>query len=430
MPDVLRNSWPLLLGMLMLLLGNGLQGTLLGIRGGIEGFGAETMAFVMSAYFLGFLAGSIQTPRLIGRVGHVRVFAALASIISAAFVLYAVAPNPWVWLAMRLLVGFAFSGVYVVAESWLNDTATNENRGQTLSLYMVVQMLGIIAAQGLINFGDPSGFVLFAVMSVMVSLSFIPILLSAGNVPAFQLTTRMTLFQLFRISPLGVVGSFLLGAVFSGLFGMSSVFGTEKQLTVSQISLFIATIYIGGLLLQFPIGWLSDRMDRRKLIMRLTAFAAIVVALGLTRAESFPVVLALGFVIGAVANPVYSLLIAHTNDFLKTSDMAAASGGLLFINGLGAVSGPILIGWLMARFGPDAYFGYMGVLFGMIALYAVYRMTRRPAPAVLEATPYAPINPQATPVAMEAAQEYVMDLAEAEENREVATGSVARAGEI
>ncbi len=414
MLEVLRNSWALLLGMLMLLLGNGLQGTLLGIRGGLEGFGAETMAFVMSAYFLGFLAGSIQTPHLIGRVGHVRVFAALASIISAAFVLYAVAPNPWVWLAIRLLVGFAFSGVYVVAESWLNDTATNETRGQTLSLYMIVQMLGIIAAQGLINFGDPSGFVLFAVMSVMVSLSFIPILLTAGNVPAFQLTRRMTLLQLFRISPLGLVGCFLLGAVFSGLFGMSSVFGTEKQLTVSQISVFVATIYIGGLLLQFPVGWLSDRMDRRKLIMWITAMATVAIAIGMTSADSFVVMLALAFIIGAVANPLYSLVIAHTNDFLQPSDMAAASGGMLFVNGLGAVSGPILIGWLMARFGPDAYFAYMGVLFGLISLYAVYRMTRRPAPAVQDTTPYAPVSPQATPVAMEAAQEYAMELAEAE----------------
>ncbi len=414
MLEVLKNSWALLLGMFMLLLGNGLQGTLLGIRGGLEGFGAETMSFVMSAYFLGFLAGSIQAPRLIRKVGHVRVFAALASLISAAFVLYAVAPNPWVWIAMRLLVGFAFSGVYVVAESWLNDTATNANRGQTLSLYMIVQMLGIIAAQGLVNVSDPSGFVPFAIMSVMVSLSFLPILLTAGIVPAFQRTTPMTLLQLFRISPLGLVGCFLLGAVFSGLFGMSSVFGTEKQLSVGQISVFVATIYIGGLLLQFPVGWLSDRMDRRKLIMWITALATLAIAVGMTSADSFLVMLALAFIIGAVANPLYSLVIAHTNDFLQPSDMAAASGGMLFVNGLGAVSGPILIGWLMARFGPDAYFAYMGVLFGMISLYAVYRMTRRPAPAVQDTTPFAPVSPQATPVAMEAAQEYAMELAEAE----------------
>lgn len=408
---VLKSSWALLLGMLLLLVGNGLQGTLLGIRGAIEGFDAATMSLVMAAYFLGFLVGSRRAPVMIRRVGHVRVFAALASLISAAFILYAAAPNPWVWIAMRALVGFCFAGVYVVAESWLNEAASNETRGQALSLYMIVQMAGIISAQGLLNFADPSGYTLFVIMSVLVSVSFAPILVTVSAAPSFQTTKPMTLRQLFRISPLGCVGTFMLGGIFAGIFGMASVFGTERGLSVAQISLFVAAIYTGGIVLQFPIGWLSDRMDRRRLILALTASGALITLGGMWFTVWFPAVLLLGFAIGAAANPLYSLLIAYTNDFLDHSDMAAAAGGLLFINGLGALSGPLLIGWLMTSFGPNAYFFFIGALFGLIALYAGYRMTRRAAPPVAQTSSYAPVLPSASPVALEVAQEVAIERA-------------------
>jgi MFS family permease len=408
---VLRHSWPLLLGMLLLLLGNGLQGTLLGIRGAIEGYDATTMSLVMSAYYVGFLFGSRRATPMIARVGHVRVFAALASMISAAFILYAAAPDVWVWVTMRLIVGFCFAGVYVVAESWLNDAATNETRGQALSLYMIVQMVGIISAQFMLNLADPSGYTLFVVMSVLVSVSFTPILLTASAAPAFQTTKPMTLVQLFRISPLGCVGTFMLGGVYAGIFGMGSVFGTEMGFTVAQISAFVAAIYAGGLAFQYPIGWISDRMDRRILIMGLTAAGALVTLVGGLFSGTYTVVLILGFIIGGVANPLYSLIIAYTNDFLQPADMAAASGGLLFINGLGAMTGPILIGALMTRFGGDAFFAYIGALFALIAAYAFYRMSKRPAPAVADTTSYAPVLPTASPVALEVAQEVAIERA-------------------
>jgi MFS family permease len=409
---VLKSSWPLLLGMLLLLIGNGLQGTLLGIRGAIEGYDASTMSLVMSAYFVGFLLGSRTATALIARVGHVRVFAALASLISAAFILYAAAPNPWVWMAMRFIVGFCFAGVYVVAESWLNDAATNETRGQALSLYMIVQMAGIISAQGILNLADPSGYILFVVMSVLVSISFAPILLTAGTAPAFQTTKPMTLVQLFNISPLGCVGTFLLGGVYAAIRAMASVFGTEKGLNVAQISAFVAAIYTGGLLFQYPIGWASDRMDRRKLILGLTAAGAVLTVVGTLFSGYFVAVLILGFIIGGVANPLYSLLIAYTNDFLQPSDMAAASGGLLFINGLGAMIGPVLIGTLMTRFGANAFFVYIAVLFALTAGYAANRMTQRAAPSVAETSPYAPVLATASPVALEVAQEVAIGRAE------------------
>ncbi|MFT3975022.1 MAG: MFS transporter [Amaricoccus sp.] len=424
MLTVLASSWALLFGILLLLVGNGLQGTLLGVRGGIEGFDASTMAWVMSAYYVGFLVGSRRATAMIARVGHVRVFAALASLISAAFLIYAVAPNPWVWIAMRALVGFAFSGVYVVAESWLNDAATNETRGKALSLYMVVQMLGIISAQFLLNLANPAGYTLFVAMSVLVSLGVTPILLTASSAPAYRTTQPMSLGALFRISPLGCVGTFLLGGVYAAIFGMASVYGTVAGLSVAQISAFVAAIYVGGLAFQVPVGWLSDRMDRRKLILALTLGGATVTLGGAALADNYTVVLILGFVIGGVANPLYSLIIAYTNDFLAPPDMAAASGGLLFINGTGAMLGPLVIGLLLTRFGGWGFFGYVGGLFALMGIYAAWRMTRRAAPEET-AVAYTAVSPTASPVVLELSREVAVERGDALRATESGSGDAA-----
>ena len=191
------------------------------------------MSLVMSAYFVGFLGGSRLAPAMIRRVGHLRVFAALASFISAVLILYPIWVNPYIWVVERLVIGFCFSGVYVTAESWLNNDTTNETRGQTLSVYMIVQMLGIVIAQMLLLVADPSGFVLFIIPSVLVSISFAPILLSIRPTPAFEATQPMSLHQLVQISLLGCVGIFLLGGVFLAQFGMSAVYGAEVGLSVA-----------------------------------------------------------------------------------------------------------------------------------------------------------------------------------------------------
>lgn len=405
MLTVLKNSWPLLLGVMLLMVGNGMQGTLLGIRGEIEGIGTYQMSIVMSAYFAGFLLGSRLTPVMIQRVGHVRVFAALGSLISAVLILYAAAPNWPAWTVMRVLIGFSFSGVYITAESWLNASATNETRGQALSAYMIVQMIGIIAAQGLMNAADPSGWLLFVIPSVLVSLAFTPILLSAVPAPRFETTQRMSFAALFRTSPLGCVGIFLMGGVFSALFGMASVWGSLAGLSVGEISAFVAAIYVGGLVFQYPIGWLSDRMDRRKLVLALAALGAISMAAAMVLPDSFAVLLALALAVGGIANPIYSLLLAHTNDYLDAADMPAASAGLLFINGLGAIGGPLLTGWLMEAVGDRGFFLYIAILMALLALYAAWRMTRRAGLPADQTGAFAVVSPSATPVAVEAALE-------------------------
>ncbi|WP_372612161.1 MFS transporter [Aquicoccus sp.] len=403
--QVLTSIWALLLGMMLLMVGNGLQGTLLGVRGGIEGFSTVEMSIVMSAYFVGFLGGSRLTPELIRRVGHVRVFAALASFVSAILVLYAVWANPWFWTVLRVVIGFCFSGVYVTAESWLNNAASNDTRGKALSLYMMVQMVGIVVAQGLLLVADPAGFVLFIIPSVLVSISFAPILLSIAPTPAFESTKPMSLGQIYRISPLGIVGMFLLGGVFSAQFGMGAVYGAEAGLTLVQISMFVSAFYVGATLFQYPLGWVSDRMDRRVLILAVSVLGGLGAIVGFGFGSAFPALLAAAFMIGGTSNPLYSLLLAYTNDFVEHEDMAAVSGGLVFANGLGAITGPLITGWMMGVIGAPGYFVFLGILLFAMAGYAGWRMTRRAAPAVEDTSSYTPVSMSTSPVAVEIAIE-------------------------
>lgn len=428
MLQVLASAWALLLGMLLLMIGNGLQGTLLGLRGAIEGFSTFEMSVVMSAYFLGFLGGSRLAPLMIRRVGHVRVFAALGSMISAILVLYPTMTDPIAWSVLRVFFGFCFSGVYVTAESWLNNATTNANRGKALSVYMIVQMAGITAAQGIITLGDPSGFVLFIIPSVLVSLAFAPILLSVMPTPTFESTKPMSLRQLWETSPLGCMGMVLTGGLFSAQFGMSAVYGSLAGFSVGQISLFVAAIYVGGLLLQYPIGYLSDRMDRRVLVMLTALGGAGAGVLGTVFGDVFAVVLVVGFLAGGALNPLYALLIAYTNDFMEREDMAAASGGMLFINGFGAIFGPLIVGWFMGLVGPKGFWIYVAVLMVALAGYARWRMSRRPTAEDHETMSYAPVAPTASPVAVEWAQEYAVAEAEAEEEAEAEAKAEAEAG--
>jgi MFS family permease len=410
MVQVLASAWALFLGLMLLMVGNGVQGTLLGIRGTLEGFSTFEMSLVMSAYFLGFLGGSRLTPTLIQRVGHVRVFAALGSMTSAILVLYPTLTDPAIWILLRVLIGFCFSGIYVTSESWLNNAVSNENRGKALSLYVIVQMAGIIGAQGLVVLGDPSGFVLFILPSVMVSVAFLPMLLSASPTPHFETTKPMSLRELWDVSPLGCVGTFLIGGIFSALFGMASVYGTQAGFSVPEISLFIALIYTGGLLMQYPIGWVSDRMDRRHLILLVAAAGGAAALVAMTFGGVFTFVLAASFVVGGTANPLYALVVAYTNDMLDPDQMAAGSGGLIFINGIGAVAGPLLTGWMMGVAGPDGFWLYISVLMLGLSGYAGWRMTRRPSTVSVEETGrYAPITPAASPVAAVTAGEYYAD---------------------
>jgi len=332
----------------------------------------------------------------------------LASFISAILILYPAFAHPVAWVLGRVVIGFCFSGVYVTAESWLNNSADNTNRGKTLSVYMIVQMFGIVCAQVLLVMGDAGGYALFIVASVLVSISFAPILLSISPTPAFETTKPMPLKTLIETSPLGCFGMFLLGGVFSAQFGMSAVYGMAAGLTIVQISMFVSSIYVGALLMQYPIGWFSDYIDRRVVILIVAAVGGVMSLVGFLFDYYFGVLLVAAFVIGGTSNPLYSLLIAYTSDYLEADNMAAASGGLIFINGMGAIIGPLVTGWMMDVFGTQAFFMVIAVLMLTLTGYAGYRMTQR-SRAGIEDGAYAAVMPSASPVAVEVASEYYIE---------------------
>jgi len=412
MIQVLASIWALLVGIVLIMLGNGMHFTLIGLRGEVEGFSPAALAIVTSGYFIGFLSGAQTTPMMIRRVGHVRVFAALGSFMSAGLVAFPLIAEPWAWTVLRILVGFCMSGIYVTAESWLNDAATNETRGKVLSSYMIAQTLGIIGAQGLLTLGDAATSALFIGASILVSISFAPILLSITPLPAAEVTRPMPLRELVRGSPLGTIGIFLLGAVYATQSGMGAVFGTQIGMTANQISLFVAMLFAGALLLQYPIGWLSDRMDRRKLIFGAATLGAASCAIGWFTGGGLYALMAAAFLAGGVTTPLYALFLAYTNDGLPTEDMPAASGGLVLSFGLGAILGPLGCGWAMERLGPLAFWLALGVTFAAIAVYALYRMTQRPPIPTDDTESYLGVLPTASVVAVEAAGAWSADQAD------------------
>ena len=279
MVSAILSTWALLAGVALLMLGNGLQGTLLGVRASQESFDTLATGIIMTCYFAGFLLGSLFTPKVIRRVGHIRVFAAYASVASAAVLLHSIWVTPLVWALVRLLTGVCFAGLYVIAESWLNDRATNETRGALLSAYMLVTLGGMICGQLLINTGDTQGFDLFIFASVLVSLAVVPIALTAAPAPAFQEASSVSIRQMYQMSPLGVVGIGLQGVANGALLSLAAVYAQQVGMTIAQTALFASAPLIGGFLMQWPVGRMSDQLDRRK-VLTATAVLGATVALG------------------------------------------------------------------------------------------------------------------------------------------------------
>ncbi|WP_299624196.1 MFS transporter [Pelagibius sp.] len=387
-----RSAWALFVGLGMIMLGNGLQNSLLGIRATAEAFTTETTGWVMSGYFLGFLAGAVVTPKVVGNVGHVRVFAALASTASTAALVHAVFVDPWTWGCMRVVTGFCYAGLYIVAESWLNDRATNETRGSMLSVYMLVVLGGVAGGQFLLNLSDPNSFVLFVLASVLVSLALVPISVSVGSAPDFSAPTPVGIRALFRASPLGVVGSWGTGVSNGALFSMGAVYAGLIGLEVSQIAVFVGMVIIGGMAFQWPIGRLSDKLDRRRVLAGVTFSAAFIGFVApIFSGGNLIGLYAIAFLLGGMSFPMYSLCLAHTNDYLTPKQMVAASGTLMLVNGTGAIFGPIVISQLMGRIGPDGFFILIGIVHAAIGVFALYRMARRASVPLREQGPSIPV---------------------------------------
>ena len=380
MPNPLLATWPLLLGMGILMLGSGLQGTLLGLRATLEGFPTPVTGLIMSCYYVGYLSGTLLAPRLLRRVGHVRVFATLAALASVAVLVQGSWVHPVPWAAMRLISGLCFAGIYVVAESWLNHRATRRNRGRLLAVYMLVLYVGLGAAQFLLILASPQTAAPFMLVSALISLAMVPILASAQQTPEGAVSHRVRYRDLYRNSPLGVVAVAVSGLVSSIIFSMGPVYARLSGAGTRGVAEFMAASILAAALTQYPVGRLSDRVDRRT-VLGSACLIATLVAGSIVFFGPLPkaVLLLLTALFGGAALTLYSLAVSHVNDHLEPTQMVAASSALLLVNGTAAAAGPVLAGSLIGVLGPRAYFGTLATLTGALSLYNLWRMSRRRA---------------------------------------------------
>jgi len=374
------STWTLFFGLLLISAGNGLQVVLLGTRAPEAGFSNIATGIVMSGYFAGIFAGSIIVPHILARVGHVRVFGAMSAIASATVLIHVVFLDPFVWTGMRLASGFSFAGMYIVCESWLNEKATNETRGQLLSLYMITNMAGMAAGQLMISLGEAGGAGLFLLASVMVSIAVVPILITASAAPSFEAPERISFRRLVQVSPLAVVGMIFIGIVISMVFGMGAVYGRNIGLDNTQVGYFMTSITLGTLALQYPVGRLSDKFDRRVVIFGVTVIASIAIGIAsLFGADQFGLLLIMMLIFGGLVFSLYSLFIAHANDYLAPSQMVAMSSGLLMVNGAGAVIGSPLAASVIEIFGTRGFMPTIAGFLFLLAGFVLYRMRMRSA---------------------------------------------------
>ncbi len=389
--------WALFAGIGLLHLGNGLQGSLLGVRSSQEGFSTLVTGVIMAAFYGGFLVGTRVTINLLRNVGHIRVFAALASTASASVLLHAVFVSPSTWVLIRMASGFCVAGLYVTAESWLNDMATNETRGKMLSVYMMVTMGAIASGQFLLNVGNSRSFELFIVASVLVSLSLVPVSLSATGAPPINQVEPMTLRELWHEVPLATTLAFAVGITSSAMIGMGALYATISGFDTGRTSLFMALLLGGAMLFQWPIGAVSDRVPRRVVITSVAAFAALAGGIGIVGGGVLPFVAAL--LVGGASFPLYSLAIAHAADWIPTTKLASASGMLVLVSGVGAIIGPILAATVMQATGPGGFFATLSAVHAFIAVYAGYRLTQRDSVPVEDLADLMPIPARSTSVA-------------------------------
>ncbi|HSF79462.1 MAG TPA: MFS transporter [Steroidobacteraceae bacterium] len=389
MRTALTATWTLLTGMALLMLGAGLQGTLVGLRASLEGFPTLLAGVVLAAYYFGYMGGSLMTPALVSSVGHIRVFAALTSLASVLILLQGVFVAPLPWTLLRIASGFCFAGIYVVAESWLNDRVDNQHRGLLLSLYMLVCYAGLGLGQLLLNLADPRSTVLFILVSVLISVAMVPMALTASAAPEFSVPVRVRLSELFRRSPLGVVGVALSGAGSGCLFSLGALYTGGKGFSTLEVSLFMAAAILAACVTQLPVGRISDRMDRRQVI----AAACLLAALGAIGAWWLADVSRTGFflmvaVYGGMSLTLYSLSLAHVNDQVPAQERVGASSTLILVNGAGAFVAPIVVAAIMEVAGGDTFLPLLAAMHLLLAGYALYRMTRRAPMPEEQKTPF------------------------------------------
>lgn len=388
----------LLLSVALLLTGNGLQGTLLPVRANLENFGSVSIGVLGSAYYVGFVAGCVLTPKLIRRVGHIRLFTAMVSVASVVPLAHAIVVGSVPWWLLRAMTGLCLAGLYLIIESWLNERATPQNRGTIFTTYTTVNFSVITLGQMLLLADDPIRFHLFSLASILVSLAAVPVAMTRYPQPAPISSARLSLRGLYRVSPVGVAGVLTVGLANGAFWGMAPAFASQAGLSITQVAWFMSATVIGGALAQWPFGRLSDKMDRRKTILMSCMLAAGAAGLVILTYLAMPhLMIGAAFLFGVFSFPLYAISVAHTNDMATDVDFVAVAGGLLLINGAGSVVGPLVAGIAMHKVGPLGLFGFTAIVHVCMSAFTLHRMGQRAAPAQDQKADFVPM-PSTAPV--------------------------------
>ena len=411
------SSWALFTGFGLIMLAHALQGTLLNVNAVFFNFSDFEIGYVFSGYFIGYLFSSIQCPKLIKNVGHIRVFAAFASLGSIAILLHWIVINPIAWLIFRMITGFSFAAIYIVCESWLNDRAGNKSRGQLIGFYMIVLYFSTSAGGMLVNLRATTDAHLFILTSLLISLALVPILLTKKPAPDFSTPKFLSLKELYSKSPMAFVGSFSIGMAYSALFGLMGVFGAKIGLSIFQISILVFVNMFVGAIFQYPVGKISDKYDRRTILLSLNLIAiASLIFIYLLGSLSFNLLLVFIGIHSAVSLPYYAVIISHMNDFLEKDEMVSGSSTLTLVNALGMVMGPMLASGFMAYFGAYGYFLYMIVIYCLVAPYNFFSIrVGRTGNIYEENTPSMIVPRTASPVGMQLASDQIITKIEDDE---------------
>lgn len=398
MPSSLRATLPtlfaLLFGYALMQTGNTLQGTLLSVRGGLEHFSPTQIGAVGAAFWAGIVVGSLWAGRVIQQVGHTRTFAALAAIAASVALLHLLVVQPAVWIAARAVTGFCFAGLFIVVESWLNASATPQTRGQILGVYGMTGLIAGIGGQMLLPTGDPAGFRLFCFVTILISLALVPTALSRATAPAHAIgEAKIDLKRLYALSPFGVVAAILCGITTSSFFSLGPVWAQQRGLDTTGIAILMTCGTLGGFVTTWPLGWLSDRMDRRHVIVGTSAMAAAIL-LALIHFVPPTVTPSLLFVYVAIFGgsviPTYSIVIAHVNDMVKPGEFVSAAGGLLILQGIGSTIGPVIAGFAMSEFGRAGLPYVVIIAQALMAAWGGYRSLQRASPSQAQKEHFVP----------------------------------------
>ena len=414
MQKEVKKSWALFIGIGVMMIAHGLQMQIMGIRSVLEDFSVFTTGIFMSGYYVGYFIGSKTTPNFVSKVGHIRVFAAFASLASLSALVAVVYVNPLMWTISRFITGISLVSCYVVTESWLNDRATNKNRGQLLSAYMMVIYFGLALGMLLLNISKPEAYEPFILVSVLLSVALVPILLTKRPAPKFKKIETISILELYKISPLGSLSSFFTGIIHAAFFSLISVYATIAKFTLFETSILLFVATIAGVLGQGPIGYFSDIFDRRRVIV-ITTFGSSLLALIAILTSNDPIqniyymdefafrkiifFIAVGLYT-SLCLPLFSLNLAHTNDFVPKSKFVAAGGGLQLIFGVGAISGPILCSIFMEWFGLNGLFIFLILVHSIIGIFGLYRMKVRSTVENPDST-FTPVPATITPAGLE-----------------------------